>query len=382
MFAKALARIENKFINRIAAQQRRLQRVGEFLLAKQRQHGVRDRFVAALVVGAQFLPQFQRARVKAGRQLQRAPLHITVAAGAGADAVGQVRFHLVTPAAGDGGLRHQLIVRRDRRARRQRAWHVERKQPAPVMRLDRDAVTYRFRATLQEDAVNQRAHRRGPCAAVEIQQHRAAPVELVGQGNSAGKFGAQRYLLRKHQFVDTARAHAVRQAGDAGESVGGHAPQRPLHPRKQHKKYHHQRRRLRQHHGGGSQLMTRLRARVRRRVCVVQADHRGGDEPHAGQQVNRRRNRLRIKEIGNHQKITDKRQHHAVAVTAGFQQFEGEHQHQQRDACVAAKQGAVVQKDRRRACRDDADQQPARGQRQPGACKIHAPQAHRARDRA
>ena len=78
---------------------------------------------------------------------------------------------------------------------------------------------------------------------------------------------------------------------------------------------------------------------------AVEAHHDGRNDAHAKQQVERGQDGLRIQEIRDNQEIAQKDQEHAVALRARLEQFQGQHDDQQRDARVTPEQRAIVEVD-------------------------------------
>jgi hypothetical protein len=82
---------------------------------------------------------------------------------------------------------------------------------------------------------------------------------------------------------------------------------------------------------------------------------------------------IRNQEIGYQQKKAEKSEQNAIALRSGFQNFQGQHDDQQRYAGIASQQGAVFNQDA--ACRGQRNQsqQPFAGQWKAAVRQVNPP---------
>ena len=134
------------------------------------------------------------------------------------------RRELVADAVAHRRGRDQLTVEAHAGALREAGRGLEREQPVPVVRLEHHAVAIGGAATPRRLEVDQRAHPDAPAAAVEIPQHRAAPVAQHRRRQIGLEFGAEGDAVGLRQRRQVAGAHGLGEPGHAGIRVLGQAP--------------------------------------------------------------------------------------------------------------------------------------------------------------
>ena len=251
MLAETALGVEQELVHAVTAEGGRQQRVDEPLVAQPGDGVVHERFVVG-DRAAPALPQGDRAGIEArGQQLRarEAPRRLRVDAPAPRN-----RGHLVAHAVADFVIRHDLPVAREPRVRRQGGRGLQREKPVAVVRLEHDRVVV-FRLAAGDLVGGAQPPRPGaPGEAVEIPQHRPAPVELARWGRAAFEKRAEGDRIGDRKLRQRARRHRVRQAGDARIRVLRHAPQRALHAREEHEQHGRDRDRMQQQQAGGAQV--------------------------------------------------------------------------------------------------------------------------------
>ena len=355
VFAETPPAEEQEIIDAVFAQERWLERVEERLLAKVEQGALDDGAVIPGFGGP--LPgQCEAARI-ALRQGQRAgagrftePLGVKPIVEMGVDPIAQTLRDWRSCQPLQVGAKHGL-------QRRQALRQAKQEQPALAMRFQRDGVTQRFAAALAAYRVGRHGKAGLPGAAVEIPQHRAAPVQRVGGGGrlagAVDELHPEGDLVGQRKLAEIARTHAVGQAGLC-RALLRQTPERTLQTRKQHEQQQRQRQRLRQQ----AACRGERGARVGRGLEV--GDHRrdqrdGGDDHVAGHGQ-----ALRVQEVRHQQEAADEQQAEAVARGSGFQQLGAGQKHQQRDAALRADDAAVLQQHTGDAGQGEQHGQPAR----------------------
>ena len=202
--------------------------------------------------------------------------------------------------------------------------------------------------------------RPGPRVAIEIVQHRAAPVALRGRRRRSVKPRPEYRLPGRTQLGDAPRAHAVGQTG-LGLALRAQRPERSGQPRKQHEQQQRQRQRQREaaraeHPGCASgQGRTRMGAEQQCRAANP-----------ALHQVHGRPQQPLGSQAGRQQQVDpDADDDQAVASRSDLQQLDGTHEDQQRRAGVQSVQGMEHRQHCAGQQRGQAD--PHRSPRQPRA---------------
>ena len=197
-----------------------------------------------------------------------------------------------------------------------------------------------------------------PGAAVEIPQHRPAPVELRVRRRLAAELGAKGDRVGLRQAGEVARAHGVGQAGHARVGVLRQSPERALHAREEQEQ--HQRRR----HGVREQQPRAAQVGLRRAVRRAEADQRGGEREQRRAHQRGGRDGLGVEEVGD-----DRGSSRGTPASAASRcvrvssSFRPANSTSSTMPGPAAEERAVLQPDAEHADRDDAEHQPARRQR-------------------
>ncbi len=364
VLAEAGARVEQEVVHRMLAEQRRLERVGEPAAAQVRdplgQHvGVRRGRTAPL------LRERQSARIEVRRQAKGAAQQGGLLVGprfAGGD-----RAQVVAQAAAHQEWRQHHSVGGEARPVGQGGGGLKGEQPLSVVRLEHHAVAVGRPAGARRRVLREEGRPHAPGAAVEVPQHRAAPVEQALRRRLALELRAKGDRIRQGEARQVARRHGVRQARDPGVGVLRQAPEGALHARKQQKQHQRRGRGVREQQPRGAQVGAR---RAHRRA---ETDQRGGEHEKAEAHDERRRDRLRVEEIGDDQEEAEKRRHRRVALGARFHELQAGEHHQQQDPGAAAEQRAALEPDGEHRHRGHAEQQPARRQRRAVQGAVRAP---------
>ncbi len=222
---------------------------------------------------------------------------------------------------------------------RQRRGQVEREQPRAIRRLQRDHVRDRGLAAGSGDAAILRAAR-GPPAAVETRQHRAAPIAFARRRRRPFEVDAKRDVIRQRQLADLPRLHRVGQSR-LRRVVRRQSPERRGKPWEKHEQQNRDRQPLQDHdaaapHGG--------RATPRRRAffrAIGQRIERRADQHHGRQHGQRRQQRLPVEKWRDQQEAGQAYEQRAIPIRAGLQELDGDEYVQERDGRVAARQVSV-----------------------------------------
>ena len=365
VLAKAGLGIEQEFIHRVGAEQRRLERVNVAAIPEESE-GARHHFAVRAGRGAQFFRQRDRARVESRRRAQRAPqggrLFVGVEARRsdhGNEVVAHARAHR--------GAGEQLAVSGVARSLGQRGCGFQAEQPVAVVRLQHHAVAVPSPAALRRREIDEARRPHRPAAAIEIPHHRTAPVAQRLRRRVAFELGAERDGVGLRELREISRAHAVRQPGQAAVSVLRQAPERALHARKKEE----------QRHGGGhgvrEQQPSGAQVRARRPMRRAEADQRRGDRVQRAAHYDRSEHRLRVQEVGDDEEIAEESRYRGVTVAARLEQLEPREQRQQDDPRLAPEEGAILDPDAEHRHGGDAYHQPAGRQRRAIERAVEAP---------
>ena len=306
VFAEALVRVEQELVHRIAAEQARLGGVLEALEAEMLDRARQHLRVAA---GGRAPAPGERhgARVEAGRQAQRA---IQVA---GVFLCNRVRLgarhHLVAHARADWRQRHDLAVVQVARARRQQGGGFQREQPVAVVRLEQYRV-FDARAVARLGQLGKRRRADAPGAAVEIPQHRPAPVERAPRRQVFLEVDAEGDRIRQRELRQVAGRHRLGQPADRAVGILRQPPQRSLHAREQQEEDQRGGHCLPDQQRRGAQVGAR---RAPRRGQPDQRRDAGG---HRRQHPQRCRDRLRVEEIRDGEEPDEEHHRRRVALVA------------------------------------------------------------------
>jgi hypothetical protein len=355
---------EQEFIHRIGAEQRRLEGIEVAPLAQESERAG-EHIVVAVRAGAPLCGQRERLRVESGRQQQRAAQLARVLLQPRGR--GDHRRHVIAQPRPHQRAREQLPVGGEAGVFRHARRGLQREQPVAVVRLEHHAVTVGRAPACRRGEAREKLHSDAPGAAVEVPQHRAAPVAQRRRWRVALELGAERDRVGKREARKAARAHRLRKPAHAGIGVLRQAPQRPLHARKQHEQRERRGRRMRQQYGRG------LQVGARRAAGRAKADQRRREGEQRRCHEQRRGDRLCVQEIRDDQEIAEKSGRRGVAVGARLEQLQAREQHQQQDAGLAAEKRAVFDPHAEHRHRGHADHQPARGQRRPVDRVMNAP---------
>ena len=244
MPAESLACVEQEIVDRVALETRRCQCVVKLLVAEHREHGARE-FAVASGRLAHAPGELDGARVAARRQLQ-----VHVAKGSWQPRTGLIarpgaRFvlqHRIDGTAGAKLIVPGLLCHR----RRPMFDHVEREQHALAGRFERDRVVDGLAEVADARPEIELALAARPGVAVELVQHRAAPVAFRRRWRWALEAYAEcdRVILR--QLRNVARRHLFREAGQRA-FAGRRTPETAGDARKEQEQHERDRQRLQQH---------------------------------------------------------------------------------------------------------------------------------------
>ena len=355
---------EQELVDRVGAEQRRLERVHVPALAQERDRALQHLGIAGRC-RAPLRGERARARVAAFRHAQRAAQR---AIGLARPRLGRRhRAELVAQACAHRSRRNDLAVEAHARALGQARRGLEREQPVTVVRLEHDLVAVHAAPAVRRDEIGQEARPDAPGASVEVPQHRPAPVARRVWRRRALELGAKCDRIRERQARQRARAHGLREAGHAGVGVLRQAPQRALHAREEHEEHERRGRGMREQERGGAQVG------ARRALRRGEADQRGGEQEHRQSHGRRGRDGLGIQKVGDHQEVAEERGERGVAVGARLEQLQSGEQHEEQDPGLAPEQHAELDPHAEHRHRGDAEDQPARRQRRAVERKIHAP---------
>ena len=353
MLAEPGARLEQELVDRVAAEQGRLERVGHALAAEILDRA-REHLRLARRGGAPLLGQGACARIEARRQALR-PAQVVarlLRLGRALDDRGDLVAH-------PGAQRHERddlavveVTRPVRDARR----GLQREQPVAVVRLDQHRVLVTRAVAPGWRQIGEPGRSQAPGMAVEVPQHRAAPVERTAARRIARELDAERDRIRERQLRQASRCHRVREPADAGIGVLRQAPERPLDAGKQHEQHQRGRHRLPEQQPRRAQVGARCAARGGE---ADQREDAGGDR---GAHAERGRDRLRVQEIGDGEEPGQEHDRRRIALVARFEQLQAGEQHQQHDPRRAPEQGAELEPHSEHAERRYRDHQPARWQ--------------------
>jgi hypothetical protein len=151
-----------------------------------------------------------------------------------------------------------------------------------------------------------------PGAAVEIPQHRAAPVEEAPARRLAFELDAEGDGVGERKARDVARRHRVREAGERAVGVLRQPPERPLDARKEQEEQGGGRQRLRKQHPCGAQVGARVTERR------GEADEGGDARRHRQAHAGGRGDRLGVEEVGDRDEPGEEHHRRAVALVARF----------------------------------------------------------------
>ena len=384
MFAEAQLAVEPELVDGVAAVFARLQCVGVAAAADVPHQQLRQCRRVGSGVGRQRTlcrRPLQQPRVVGGRQLHqvaqpghrraRAVAMLQPGRGLDAHALAERAVELPLPVgpqrrqpSGDAR-RGGLVV----------GGHLQQRQQGQLAGLQGHLVAQRLALQLEVEARPLRRREGGcqacPLAAVEVGQHRPAPVHLRRRRQGAREAHAKGDAVVLGQRGDAAHAQAARQPGAAG-GVLRQPPQRPD-AREQHEQHHHQRqaqRRGARRDQPGAQQRRPAHRQVRQHQRRQQPPHRH-QQPQAGAQ------RLRIQEVREDEEEAQEQHHQRVAPRAQLQRLQ-RHQHDQhRDARFLAQQRALAPQRQCGGHHQQAGDHPAAGQGTGGPGQPRAPAQQR-----
>ena len=240
------------------------------------------------------------------------------------------------------------------------------------MRLERDLVFDRLACEARLLLPKDLRARPTPAAAVELVQHRPAPVPLLRCRRCTAEAHAERHVARRAQVRDVAQRHFVVEPG-AGLRAGVDAPERAGQPWEQQEQRERDRHGLQQQHECAPR---KVHGRRRSRIGV-HPHERDGRQERAAEQPGQLQQSLVAQQRRVEQEPGDEDQDREVAGAAGLEQLGRRHQHQERRTGLDAVERAVGAEDRDGGHDDDHDAQPARGERPAAMRSDPAPGAHR-----
>ena len=208
---------------------------------------------------------------------------------------------------------------------------VEREDPGPVVRLERDLVVDGCaspRDRLLREALCPRAT---PAASVELVQHRAAPVSLRRRRDRTIEPHAKRHRARHAQVRYVAQHDLVVEAC-ARRLPGLDAPERTRQAREQQEQQDRERHRRPDEPSRAAQQLRRRPAR-----CAPMHPVQGG----GGQQCARKQHRqlrqaLVAQQDRVEQEIADEHQHRQVTLVARLEELDRGHHREERGAGLDA----------------------------------------------
>jgi len=213
----------------------------------------------------------------------------------------------------------------------------------------------------------------GPGTAVEIRQHRSAPVALPRRGDPVRELGAKGEGIRLRELRNVSGRHGVGETRDSALRILRQPPHRPLHAWKEQEQQ--------QPDGGGVGEKQSRRAEVRPQRTLRCAESHHCRRDHRERNAHRQRcsDVLRVEKIGDDEEVAEKRDRRRVAVCTGLEQFQAGEQEEQHDPGHPAEDRVIFHPyaEHRRRC--DEQQHAAPRQRQPAdehQC-AHAVQAQR-----
>jgi hypothetical protein len=360
--AEAGARVEQELVDRLGAEALRRERVGVAAIAQVREHRGDE---GALVGrgGAQFARQGERARVALARQRQvHVPHGGRQRAGA---AVLRARGERVVEHLPRRPRQRQLVVGCQQRLGRQAALgQLQRWQQCQRPGLELDAVLIAWPGVAQFRARHEQRAARAPGTAVEVVQHRSAPVARVARRCGAGEAHAHRRVVELRELGDRARLELVAQPGDRIARVR-QRPERARQAREEQEQQQRQRRgqqqqarRLAQRRARGQRLR-RARQRQQRRAAQHQLRGVQRQAPQG----------LGVQAGGEQQEQGAAGQEGEVARPRRLEELERAHRHQQRRAGgetverAEGREHGECQRHQRGIARRPAGQLPAAGTR-------------------
>ncbi len=346
--AEAAAGVEQEFVDRILAEHRRLERVEERLCAKHREHRLRVAGVVRMR-GAQFAGERRGARIAPRRQAGIA------AARLGAQVAGRAHPRIGRRGEIDGPIEHrgahQHVIAGEVGARQVPGRRpVERVDPVAPAGFQAQAVAIGRPVRLRRPGRAGRAHARraaSPGAAVEVMQHRAAPVALGRRRRRSLEAHAEGHVVGQGEVGDVARTQGVAEPRCGGVRILRHGPQGAGDPWKEQPHQQGERQRLRQRGRGPAQRRAERRggagagADVGSGVGQAQL-HRDGEPANPGQ-VREQPERFALEQGGERQEVDDEGEDVQVAAGVGLQQLQAGHERQQRRARAESVEGAKPQ---------------------------------------
>jgi hypothetical protein len=206
MLAEPGLGLEQELVDRVRAQQRRLEGVGKGALDQERNRALQD-FGIARRAAAPLRGERRRAGIESRRHALRAPQQARALLRLGLRR--DHRRELVAQPRAHGAGRDQLAVEAHAAALGQAGRGFQGEQPGAVVRLEHDLVTVRGFAALRRHELDQVGRADAPGAAVEVPQHRTAPVALLRLRRVAVELGAKRDRVRLREAGQGARRHGV-----------------------------------------------------------------------------------------------------------------------------------------------------------------------------
>ncbi len=209
-----------------------------------------------------------------------------------------------------------------------------------------------------------------PFAPIEGREHRPPEIQRALRWRLAARrleAHAQGDAVVERERGHVADLHAARQSAAARRVLAGHAPER-RHAREQQEQREHDRRAQQRH----APRQPQRHGQRRPAHGHVGVDQGGQQAQQCDQHRGGRRERLREEEVAEHREEAQEEQHHGVAPRVHFHGLEREQHHDERDARVAADDGAVRHHRERDRCGQQHAQLPAPRLRT-AAQREHAP---------
>ena len=333
--AESRAGAEQEFIDRIAPQPLRRERIDKAAIT-QISEGVVDEGSLVCRLRAQLECEFACPRIASRRQRQvdlpclRCELIAAHCLRVSGEFVGaRLQYRSVREQLVVGGLHHGRGVRRPR--------HLQRHHRAVRVGLESLTVVIGGTAIFQRAGGRGRATMAAPGKAVEIAQHRTAPIALHDRGQWTGEPRAQRRLVGFDQPCDSSRAHLFAQSRDR-LVIAVDRPEGPGQAWEEQETHDRQRQRAQQLARGFAQQ------RSRREQCAAgEPAERRRTQPQA-QGVHRQAPELLPVQAGREQQEQRRPADHIpVAARACLEELGGSHRHQQRGAGGQPVEGSEAQ---------------------------------------
>ena len=335
------------------------------------------------MLAAQGVRELQRAGIAARRKLRIPPtqriaqrgrrLHARVRGGFDIERV----RHRVTL--------HQRVIAREEAARQVPVRRpIQRKNPVVLVRLQAHRIPIGRALRLQRRRAERASVRTAPPAAIELEQHRSAPVTLVGRRRSAGKVHPKRHFIRQGELIDIAGTHGIAQARCRVVPIVREVPEGRGEARKQQPEHQRERHRLTQH----ASRIAQAAAPIGHGQSGGQPQQGRGRHPADADEVGEQPKGIALEQRRQAHEINDQRNDIDVALRVRLEQFQARHQDQQRGARGQAVEGVQLQEQEQdRECRNTQAHAARRGrapaprEQQPNAARHGDRREHPHRER-